>query len=103
MFDHVSIGVADIARSKTFYDAAFKPLEGDDKEVARSLARQNRRNPARDVPAGDEQHDGCAGNDHAHTDRHCLIPFRSAGRFWADSWDLAAWREPSALTSNTRI
>jgi len=26
MFDHVSIGVADIARSKTFYDAALKPL-----------------------------------------------------------------------------
>jgi catechol 2,3-dioxygenase-like lactoylglutathione lyase family enzyme len=26
MFDHVSIGVADIAQSKTFYDAALKPL-----------------------------------------------------------------------------
>ena len=26
MIDHVSIGVADIARSKRFYDAAFKPL-----------------------------------------------------------------------------
>ncbi len=26
MFDHVSIGVADIARSKEFYDAALKPL-----------------------------------------------------------------------------
>ena len=26
MFDHVSIGVADIARSKRFYDAALKPL-----------------------------------------------------------------------------
>jgi len=26
MFDHVSIGVADIARSKTFYDAVLKPL-----------------------------------------------------------------------------
>ena len=26
MFDHVSIGVADIARSKNFYDAALKPL-----------------------------------------------------------------------------
>ena len=26
MFDHVSIGVADIARSKKFYDAALKPL-----------------------------------------------------------------------------
>ncbi len=26
MFDHVSIGVADIARSRKFYDAAFKPL-----------------------------------------------------------------------------
>src|SRR5262245_30358799 len=26
MFDHVSIGVSDIARSKTFYDAALKPL-----------------------------------------------------------------------------
>ena len=26
MFDHVSIGVADIGRSKTFYDAALKPL-----------------------------------------------------------------------------
>jgi catechol 2,3-dioxygenase-like lactoylglutathione lyase family enzyme len=25
MFDHVSIGVADIARSKKFYDAALKP------------------------------------------------------------------------------
>ena len=26
MFDHVSIGVADIARSKKFYDAVLKPL-----------------------------------------------------------------------------
>src|SRR5260370_33976536 len=26
MFDHVSIGVADIARSKRLYDAALKPL-----------------------------------------------------------------------------
>ena len=26
MFDHVSIGVADIARSKKFYDAALSPL-----------------------------------------------------------------------------
>ena len=26
MFDHVSIGVADIARSKKFYDATLKPL-----------------------------------------------------------------------------
>ena len=26
MFDHVSIGVGDIARSKKFYDAALKPL-----------------------------------------------------------------------------
>ena len=26
MFDHVSIGVADIGRSKKFYDAALKPL-----------------------------------------------------------------------------
>ena len=26
MFDHVSIGVTDIARSKKFYDAALKPL-----------------------------------------------------------------------------
>ncbi|MBV8186729.1 MAG: VOC family protein [Alphaproteobacteria bacterium] len=26
MFDHVSIGVADIARSKKFYDAALAPL-----------------------------------------------------------------------------
>ena len=26
MFDHVSLGVADIARSKKFYDAALKPL-----------------------------------------------------------------------------
>lgn len=26
MFDHVSIGVADVARSKKFYDAALKPL-----------------------------------------------------------------------------
>lgn len=26
MFDHVSIGVADIPRSKKFYDAALKPL-----------------------------------------------------------------------------
>lgn len=26
MFDHVSIGVADIARARKFYDAAFKPL-----------------------------------------------------------------------------
>ena len=26
MFDHVSIGVADIARAKRFYDAALKPL-----------------------------------------------------------------------------
>ena len=26
MFDHVSIGVADIAQSKKFYDAALKPL-----------------------------------------------------------------------------
>ena len=26
MFDHVSIGVADIARSRRFYDAALKPL-----------------------------------------------------------------------------
>jgi catechol 2,3-dioxygenase-like lactoylglutathione lyase family enzyme len=26
MFDHVSIGVADIAQSRKFYDAALKPL-----------------------------------------------------------------------------
>ena len=26
MFDHVSIGVADITQSKKFYDAALKPL-----------------------------------------------------------------------------
>ena len=26
MFDHVSIGVADVARSKKFYDAALRPL-----------------------------------------------------------------------------
>ena len=26
MFDHVSIGVADIAQSKKFYDAALRPL-----------------------------------------------------------------------------
>jgi catechol 2,3-dioxygenase-like lactoylglutathione lyase family enzyme len=26
MFDHVSIGVADVARSRKFYDAALKPL-----------------------------------------------------------------------------
>jgi catechol 2,3-dioxygenase-like lactoylglutathione lyase family enzyme len=26
MFDHVSIGVSDIARSRKFYDAALKPL-----------------------------------------------------------------------------
>ncbi|CAN5858339.1 VOC family protein [soil metagenome] len=26
MFDHVSLGVADVARSKRFYDAALKPL-----------------------------------------------------------------------------
>lgn len=26
MFDHVSIGVRDVARSKRFYDAALKPL-----------------------------------------------------------------------------
>ena len=33
MFDHVSIGVADIARSKKFYDAALKPLGYGDKAV----------------------------------------------------------------------
>jgi catechol 2,3-dioxygenase-like lactoylglutathione lyase family enzyme len=27
MFDHISIGVRDIARSKRFYDAALKPLD----------------------------------------------------------------------------
>jgi catechol 2,3-dioxygenase-like lactoylglutathione lyase family enzyme len=27
MFDHVSIGVRDIAKAKAFYDAALKPLE----------------------------------------------------------------------------
>jgi catechol 2,3-dioxygenase-like lactoylglutathione lyase family enzyme len=26
MFDHISIGVADLARTKRFYDAALKPL-----------------------------------------------------------------------------
>src|SRR5947208_11938657 len=26
MFDHVSVGVADIGRSRKFYDAALKPL-----------------------------------------------------------------------------
>ena len=26
MFDHISIGVRDIAKAKTFYDAALKPL-----------------------------------------------------------------------------
>ncbi|MBL0899524.1 MAG: VOC family protein, partial [Reyranella sp.] len=26
MFDHVSIGVADIVRTRRFYDAALKPL-----------------------------------------------------------------------------
>ncbi len=26
MFDHISIGVLDIAKAKAFYDAAFKPL-----------------------------------------------------------------------------
>ena len=26
MFDHLSIGVADLGRSKTFYDAALRPL-----------------------------------------------------------------------------
>ena len=26
MFDHVSIGVADIARTRRFYDAALEPL-----------------------------------------------------------------------------
>ena len=26
MFDHVSIGVADIPRARTFYDEALKPL-----------------------------------------------------------------------------
>jgi len=26
MFDHVSIGVRDVARTKRFYDAALKPL-----------------------------------------------------------------------------
>ena len=26
MFDHVSIGVRDVAKAKTFYDAAMKPL-----------------------------------------------------------------------------
>jgi catechol 2,3-dioxygenase-like lactoylglutathione lyase family enzyme len=26
MFDHVSIGVADIAQSKKFYDTALRPL-----------------------------------------------------------------------------
>ena len=33
MFDHVSIGVADIARSKKFYDAALKPLGYGEKGV----------------------------------------------------------------------
>ena len=27
MFDHVSIGVRDVAKAKAFYDAALKPLE----------------------------------------------------------------------------
>ena len=26
MFDHISIGVRDVAKAKTFYDAALKPL-----------------------------------------------------------------------------
>jgi catechol 2,3-dioxygenase-like lactoylglutathione lyase family enzyme len=26
MFDHISIGVRDIAKAKAFYDAALKPL-----------------------------------------------------------------------------
>ena len=33
MFDHVSIGVADIPQSKKFYDAALKPLGHGDKAV----------------------------------------------------------------------
>jgi catechol 2,3-dioxygenase-like lactoylglutathione lyase family enzyme len=42
MFDHVSIGVADIARSKQFYDTALKPLGCSRGRVARGRVRIRR-------------------------------------------------------------
>ena len=57
MFDHVSIGVADIARSKKFYDAALKPLGFTPAQRRRDLAglrRQGGRAVARrDQDAGE--------------------------------------------------
>ena len=50
MFDHVSIGVADISRSKKFYDAALKPLGYSRSQRWRDLAglrRQGGRTVAR--------------------------------------------------------
>jgi catechol 2,3-dioxygenase-like lactoylglutathione lyase family enzyme len=53
MFDHISIGVRDVAKAMTFYDAALKPLgltclSADDtslgygKEAAGSHAKRDR-------------------------------------------------------------
>ena len=39
MFDHISIGVRDVAKAKAFYDAALKPLGIDLPQRRRDIAR----------------------------------------------------------------
>ena len=39
MFDHISIGVRDIAKAKAFYDAALKPIGIDLPQRRRDIAR----------------------------------------------------------------
>ena len=46
MFDHVSIGVRDLARAKRFYDAALRPLG------YQSLASGDARRQASEKPRG---------------------------------------------------
>ena len=43
MFDHISIGVRDIAKAKAFYDAALKPLGIDLPQRRRDFARLRQR------------------------------------------------------------
>lgn len=89
MFDHVSIGVADIARSKKFYDAALKPLgysrlsDGEtslgygDKAVALWLGTTDK--PVKDDPASG-LHFCFAAKDRAAVDAFHAAALKAGGK-----------------------
>jgi len=82
MFDHVSIGVADIAQSKKFYDAALKPLgysRLSDGETSLGLRRQGgpamARRPPRSRSSPTKPNRACISSPFVAPDRAAVDAF----------------------------